>query len=213
MKKTVLFFAAMFLCILIFGQEENVQIPAKDDDGIHTILGDVHSYGGYGAFTMNYTEIDGKEGMSIGGRGGLIIGHGLTIGLGGYGFFNDYYYDPYLFENVNIEGGYGGFFLEPIILPKFPVHLAFPVFFGAGGVAYMSDNYYNDYDEWESDVRDSDAFLVVEPGVELELNLLKFFRISFGASYRYTTDINLMNTKKDVLNGLSTGITFKLGGF
>jgi len=46
---------------------------------------------------------------------------------------------------------------------------------------YQNTNYYYD----------SDAFLVFEPGVDVEFNIVKFFRIAIGASYRLTNGINL----------------------
>ena len=40
-----------------------------------------------------------------------------------------------------------------------------------------------------------DAFFVIEPAVELEFNLARFFRLAATVSYRYTSDINLFRTE------------------
>ena len=96
--------------------------------------------------------------------------------------------------------------------PRFPGHVSLPVLIGVGGVAFTSTDPNND---WEEDyfVEDSEAFLLIEPGVELEMNVTRFFRFSIGGYYRYTTELDLLNTKSDVLNGFSFGVNFKFGKF
>lgn len=214
--KTIIILLSIVFVINLSAQEviEPVQEEPKSKDEIKTLLGEVDSYGLYFGISLNYSLLNNENAMFIGGKGALVIGHGMAIGLAGYGFSNDHKWNPVMKQNVNLEGGYGGFYVEPIIFPKYPVHLAFPIFVGVGGIGYMSDKYYDyDYDEWTGYVEDNDAYVLIEPGVELEMNMVRFLRISIGASYRYTSEINLMNVESDVLNGLSAGITFKFGGF
>ena len=40
-------------------------------------------------------------------------------------------------------------------------------------------------------IEDSEAFLIAEPGAEMELNLTRIFRLAIGASYRFTTPFNV----------------------
>jgi hypothetical protein len=54
---------------------------------------------------------------------------------------------------------------------------------------------------------------VVEPAIELEFNMARFFRMAATASYRYTSNITLFDTDEDVLRGLNFGLTFKFGKF
>jgi len=202
--------------ILISGSYVFSQGDEKNDE-IRTIFGGPHSHGGYGAITLNYTTLNNMDGIVLGGRGSWIIDHGFAIGLGGSGTFCDYYYDDFLNDDINIAGGYGGIYFEPILLPKFPVHISLPVLVGVGGVA-ITYGYYDSYD-WQYSSVDHDAFMIVEPGVELEFNMMKFFRMAFGAYYRYTSDVQLnyyngLNiTPPDVLHGLSMGMTLKFGSF
>jgi len=213
MKKSFLILLSVLFCVSCFSQEvekEKNNKKKKKSDEISTIFGDIRANGGYGGVTVCYSGIDNKDAIIIGGKGAWIIGHGLGIGFGGAGFLNDYHYNTTLSMDVNLVGGYGGFFLEPILLPKFPVHLSIPVFFGIGGISYISGEFNN----WDKNIEDNDEFLIMEPGIELEFNLLKHFRISIGAYYRYTTEIDLIyDINPDVLNGLSTGISFKFGKF
>jgi hypothetical protein len=210
MKKIIFVLAAIFVFNYAFSQDDEKEVKLEDD-GIKTLLGTDHKVGGYAALNFHYTEIDGRQGMSVGAKGAVLIGHSFAIGLGGSGFFNDVTIDKETGLYNNLEGGYGGIFFEPIILPKLPVHISIPILIGVGGVAYVNDYYYS-YDDWGY-VEDADAFVIVEPGIELEANLLKFMRISLGATYRYTSDILINNKSKDILNGLSAGMSLKFGSF
>lgn len=193
---------------------------AQDDynnDQIQTIFSKRKSNGGYGAFTIGYSQIDGKDALITGGRGAFIFDHSFAIGFAGYGFVNNLDYHSFL-ENqprdFTLAGGYGGIFIEPIIEGKRPVHLSFPILFGMGGAALV-ENYdiynTNHFDPFYD--LDHDIFFVVEPAVELEFNLARFFRTAASVSYRYTSKIDLQGTSEDVLRGLNFGLTFKFGKF
>ena len=106
---------------------------------------------------------------------------------------------------------------EPLLMPKLPVHVAFPVLIGAGGVAVMS---VNDGNFWEDNFKSeaSDAFMVIEPGIEVELNVTRFFRFCVGAYYLYTSEVDIQYPLEnqlpyDILRGFSGGVTFKFGRF
>ena len=207
MKKYITFLFIIFILPPAFGQ--------VDSSEFKTLFGDRQiSHGGYGAVTVNYSHIDGKDAILLGGRGAWIIGHSFALGFSATGFMNDYHYNNLLNRNVNLAGGYGGLLLEPILLPRFPVHISLPIVAGVGGVAYTtSDNPY-DWEDAHYFVEEATSFLVLEPGVELEFNVVRFFRLSIGGYYRITTDIRLNDdTPLNVLNGFSGGITLKFGKF
>ena len=120
------------------------------------------------------------------------------------------YSDKYI-----LAGGYGGLLIEPIIGAFKPVHISIPMLIGAGGATYM-DEYGKTYDDPfypKPYYYYSDAFFVFEPGVEIELNMVKFMRLAFGGYYRFTSGLDLEDTKSNMMNGFSTGITLKFGKF
>ncbi len=173
-----------------------------------------HSHGAYGALTFNYGMIDGQDALMTGIKGGWIIDHRLTLGIAGTGFMNDLRFtDKLQNDAVNLAGGYGGLLIEPIIAPFAPVHITFPVIIGAGGVAYVNYNWWNYEGNTEPTVWDSDAFFVIEPGIEIEFNVVKFMRLAVGASYRHTSKVRLDNTDGDVLRGFNGGLSLKFGKF
>lgn len=203
MKKTLLTSLIMLIGISLFSQ--------NNDDEIKTIFNNGRtSHGAYGALSINYSQIDGKDAFLVGARGAWLINHSIGIGLAGYGFINDIdTYDSFNNSDSDLDlvGGYGGLLIEPILFPKSPIHISLPIVIGAGGITY-TDNF-----RWDHHNYETDAFFVIEPGIEIEFNVIRFMRIAAGAYYRHTSDIELEGTDKDVLNGFSTGITLKFGKF
>jgi hypothetical protein len=204
-------------------------LRAQDD--MQTVFGNPDrqiDHGGYGAFTMGYTKIDGKDAMIMGGRAGWLIDHHFTIGFAGYGFFNNMNkkYADNTYQDRTLAGGYGGLFMEAIIAPNYPVHVTIPVLFGVGGATAQygniwDENYWKSYDYYYN----SDAYLVFEPGVEVEINIMKFFRLALGATYRLTNGLNLyydyyegdtfVSEKVDprALDGFNFNMSLKFGWF
>lgn len=207
MKKFGIIFLAIICTIGLMAQENE-----QKDDGIKTLVGDKNlQHGGYFGATFAYGQMNNTDALFFGGRGMWVINHGVGIGLGGYGFANEPFmqYDYYDYDDeVALSGGYGGLIIEPIIFPKYPVHVAFPILLGAGGVSTYSywdeESYYPSYEK---------AFFIAEPSVELELNVVKFMRISVGGTYRLTTGVHIPNLPQDVLNGFSGNMSLKFGWF
>lgn len=205
---TLLVIFALVCQIALAGNKKD-----QDDYNMGTLFNRNKSNGGYGAISLNYSQIDNKDAFIMGARGAWVIDHSLAIGLGGYGFINGVDTD-YIFENnqeYDLAGGYGGLILEPILAPRLPVHISVPVLLGIGGVAFVDS--YDDWDNWYYDDDQSDVFLVLEPGVELEFNMSKHVRMAASLSYRFTSDIELETIDPDVMEGPTVGLVFKFGKF
>lgn len=211
-----------FLVLLCSGR---LVAQSGDTADIHTLFGSGHDIdnGGWGAPTVAYTRILDHDALLVGGRGGWLIDHRLTLGLAGYGLVNDVLnadYDAHLVAQGTVprkasrfRTGYGGLLIEPIIAHRKAVHLTLPIIIGAGGCGYETYTHLpTDFDPstWEDDVQ---AFFVLEPGVELELNVVRLVRLGIGVSYRYTSDIDLPGTPKDALRGINAGLSVKVGRF
>jgi hypothetical protein len=184
-----------------------------DNDQISTIFSKNRKNGGYGALSFSYTEIDNKDAFLMGARGSWIIDHSFAIGLGGCGFINDVDYHGWLNTDLdnNLAGGYGGLYLEPILAPRLPVHISFPVLLGVGGISNIPDQV--NWDNWVFDDSNSDVYLVLEPTIELEFNMTRHMRLAGTIGYRFTSDIELENTNPDILKGTNIGLIFKFGKF
>lgn len=179
-----------------------------------TLTGPDHTGGGYGAFTAGYSTIQDRHAYEFGFRGMWVINHSIAMGFGGTGFANQAIYNSSSGSDNFVTGGYGGFIIEPIVAPMYPVHIAFPILIGGGGISYVE----TDWEEFDNFVAATDFFMLIQPGAELELNVTRFFRIGLGASYRFPTDFNATTTETPELSpqdlkGFSYSLSFKFGRF
>jgi hypothetical protein len=197
----LIFIGAGFFCAT--AQENN-------DDQISTIFSKNRKNGGYGALYTGYTQIDSKDAFLMGARGAWIIDHSFAIGLGGCGFMNDWDFHDWRNNdiNYNLAGGYGGLYIEPIIAPRLPVHLSFPILVGAGGITQVEDHH-----DWTFSEEQSDAFFVLEPSVEVEFNLTRHLRLAGSLGYRFTSNIHIFGVSSNVLEGTNIGLIIKFGKF
>jgi hypothetical protein len=198
--------------ITVFSQDSTFQSNKSKE--FKTLLGRNRAGGAYCSITTGYSNIDGRNAILFGGRFAWIASHSLGVGVGCTGFINEFHYEPSLDKDVFLTGGYGGLYIEPILFPRSLVHLSFPVLFGAGGISYIS----KDLDINNNFIEDSKAFLLIEPSAEIELNLTKYFRISFGASYRLPTKFDIgfhedYNIDIKSIRSLSYIVTLKFGKF
>jgi hypothetical protein len=212
MKKVSLFLGL----ILIF-----FSVSAQDDyPEVQTLFGNKGPSGGYLGFNMKMTEIAGEEALFVGGEVAFVANRAINIGVAGYGMVNEYKLNelsPDL-DLLYLEMGYGGLHLEPVIHSEGVLHVTLPVLLGAGGIAQSERPLWLEEDGevnivWERDYFESDYFFVAEPGLNLELNVFKFMRVAAGASYRFTTDIDLGSMDKDALNGWNANLSLRVGWF
>lgn len=197
-------------------------LQAQEENEFKTIFGG-NEVGGYGSFSIGYSMIDTTNALTFSARGGVIIGHWFALGLGGSGFVTEYADNPQLTKKGSLTGGYGGVFMEVILVGKSPVHISVPVLAGIGGAAYTTwENEGTDYSRVNY-LEDVATFLVLEPGIELEFNITRFFRLAGYFNYRYTSDLDLTTSnitggrtqlvKPDALNTYNVGLIFKFGKF
>lgn len=202
--KHLFFLIFIGLGVLCASAQEN------NDDQISTIFSKNRSNGAYGALSFGYTQIDGKDAFLMGARGSWIIDHSFAIGFGGNGFVNNVNYNNWRDNDLdyNLAGGYGGLYLEPILMPRLPVHISIPVLFGVGAVAQVED-----HEDWTYDDSRSDVFLVFEPSVELEFNMTRHLRLAGTIGYRFTSKIEMVDTNPDIMEGANIGLIMKFGKF
>ena len=223
MKKIKILFLGLFLMSFIaFAQDESQnnedgeevkkeQKKRRNRGQIKTLSGDNYHSGGFGAIAFKTTSYIGQSMVMGGIRGGWIINRAVALGFEGWGIIpTTTLTDVYPLADVVVLGGYGGFFIEPIVLSNQIVHVTFPISGGAGWMGYQEK--FSNFDYYGSVVSD-DVYWYVEPGVALEINVARHFRMDLGASKRFTQDLNLLNTPSDAFDEWSYFLTLKFGGF
>ncbi len=200
MKKLLLIMLIVFTGS-IFAQEQ-------------VLVSGVTTHGGFGGPVLKLSQFDNDLGLLVGGRGGWIIGHAITIGGGGYGLVNDI---PVLYDNSDttqyLDFGYGGFELGLILVSNRMMHFSINSLIGGGAIGYREsifDGHMNR--DWDYDQRHDQVF-VIEPSVNLILNVTKWFRMGFGLSYRHVTGVEQTTIDDNYLSGPSGVLSFKFGSF
>jgi hypothetical protein len=112
---------------------------------------------------------------------------------------------------LDLKYGYGGLLIEPVLFHRSVVHIALPVLIGVGGVnyGYPAPNGSNS----QRNKVEGQAFFALEPGVEVEVNVLRSFHVGLGGSYLYTSDLSLPMTSPDMLRTFMARLTLKFGWF
>ena len=176
-----------------------------------TLLNGDVTHGGFGGPVVKIGDVAGSTGVWAGGRGGWIINmsdrHAISLGGGGYGLVTEHLVRPIYPNNEPIAmNGYGGFEIEYTNRSYRIVHFTVSSLIGGGGVMLRDHHYNNVYD-------DIDRYFVFEPGLNAELNVTKYIRISAGASYRLTSGISRFGFRDSDFSGLNGVFTFKFGRF
>ena len=199
MKNVFQFFLILlFTCLPIFAQEQTLVGNGDIDNG------------GFGGAVIKYTQIKGESAVLVGGRGGWIINHTFVIGGGGYGLVNQIQADYLIYDkHPFISFGYGGLELEYINQSDKLVHFSFYTLIGAGSVTYK-ENLWEDWDKWNTG---NDDFFVFEPAVNIEINIISFFRINAGVSYRFISGLYYNDLQNSDLAGVAGSLTLKFGSF
>jgi hypothetical protein len=174
--------------------------------------------GGYGALSNKFTTLGGEFANLSEVYGGVFINRKFMLGIGAAGATN---YIPVLPENSAQPGarmsyGYGQARLvtEYVLGSNRAMHVVFHLFAGVGFTTQYERWHSRDYN-WQAPatIYDSNWFLVAEPGVQLEFNLLRWLRFSPGVSYRQAYNSGARGLTDDSLSAWSYNATLKIGKF
>jgi hypothetical protein len=205
MRRTAFTLMFMVLSTTVFAQEE-------------TLFTGTVTNGGYGGPGVKLTTVNGTTGVFVGGKGSWIINH--SFGLGGAAFGLATPTDvPEIAQktftrsdgserDLEMGIGYGGIVLEYFFTPNKLIHMTADMMVGGGAVVY-AENWEDEDDTWDV----NDAFLVLEPGIDAELNVTPWFRINAGVSYLLARDIDIVGMDDSDLGGVAGNILFKFGTF
>ncbi len=197
---------------------------AQQPSGPSTLFADSTAIsGGYFAMGLRYTNIFDNDVSLISLGAGMVIDHKLNIGLAGAwstSVVKNPAYQQHLVDGgqttdlsgLELKYGYGGLFVEPLLFHRSAVHLTVPLLVGMGGVSYSFPTPNNGNDS-QRNRTDGQAFFVFEPGVEVEVSVVKALRISLGGSYLFTSELSLPATAPDALRSAMARMTLKFGQF
>jgi hypothetical protein len=213
--KRFLLIPALLVLLVSSASSQDGELQYYKDKDIKTLLGKNKTGGKYGSISFGYSGIDKRQTLVFGQKMTWLPARSIGIGMGINEFISEYRHDPIEDRDIYLLGGYGGMYIEPIILPRLPVHISFPILLGGGGISQMySDDEFlisNMFDEFQT-------FIILEPGAEIELNLTKKLRLAAGISYRFTKPFELSSSESsnvdvESLRSLTFKLVFKFGRF
>jgi len=177
------------------------QMCAQENDG-----------SAFGAPVVKFSSFAGKSAILAGGRFGWAIDKNIVLGGGIYGLVNKVktgIIDPLSGQDVLLGFNCGGLELEYIFFPDSKIHASVDMFLAGGGLTYaVSDKSVNHTNYFSNDL------LLWEPQLSIEFEIVDWFHINTGVSYRIITSYEIANgISRDDLKGISALLTFKFGRY
>lgn len=214
MKKSFIFLFCLCFSASLWAQE----IVTRSYNPNTLIKDGGRPTGGFIALQPKLTYLADQVSFLTGGQMAVVLGHQFNIGVAGYALltnidisygYNNGQLPVYMMPIGKMELAYVGLVLEPVFFSKSAVHFTVPVVVGPGIGSVRSSRI------WEANSYNiaSDVFGVVEPGLNLELNLTRMIRFNVGASYRFVIDSDLPGLSDKTLSDFAVMAGFKFGWF
>lgn len=195
----------------------SVQALAQSSDEVKTIFHAGPS-GGYGVINNKFTSLYGSFANMPEIYGGWFINKKFLIGIGG-GATTNYIPVPVVdsvdpTKRMSYLYGQAGLVNEFVLASNSPIHPVIHWFNGAGFSLQYERPEWDDFEDtsYSQEAEDLQWFYITEPGIQIELNLFKWMRLSPGFSYRFAYDNKTRSINKDV-SGPSASIALKFGKF
>lgn len=217
--------AVLTVCLLgsaAFGQDTR---QSESKDHVQTLFRPGTGITGFGSMDTRFTRLRGEEALLLGIKGGIIFDGQLFVGLSGHGMVTPNRFIGQISSpggvqvdrDLSLKFGYGGVELGYALAPAKVVHVYVPILFGAG-VGEVVHKFDDQLDvngvPFEEAVVDNSIFLVVEPGLQVEVNILPYMKVGFGGSYRQVFGVNLgFGIDDPSLSGWSGSFTVTWGVF
>jgi hypothetical protein len=162
--------------------------------------------------------MNGRYGLFFGGHGGWVLQHTLWIGGGGYGLVNRFLIEqpsPAPKDSLFLEMAYGGGEIGLIFGSGAIVHMELHTLFGAGAASERRGNEWfgHNWEDVEAYQSKAETFFIVEPQVNLALNVTRHFRVGAGAGYRLLFGLDGLRLRNGDLEGFSAVLSLHFGSF
>ncbi|WP_462253074.1 hypothetical protein [Ekhidna sp.] len=216
MKKLIYTLLAVF-SISAFGQKYVDTNDPKDEE-VKSLLSKKNDLNAFGAADLKVTNLVSERGLLVGAYGGFIINRRYLFGVAGYGLVTKFEFEGLVpdqpeTKQLNLHGGYGGILIGPTIAPRELIHISIPILLGAGSLEVVDKDFFTNNPADSEFTVENSVFFIAEPGLEIEFNITKYFRLGAGATYRYVSGLELENVKNDDVSGTTAMISFRFGRF
>jgi hypothetical protein len=189
----------LMIVILMF---ISFEAKAQEQDSVKSLFGSDVKVSEIWTPEVKINSIQGEVGTLIGFYGGAVFNRSVLLGISG----------GVNLSHPEVNYGYFGGILQYIYKPSNLLHCSGQVLLAYGST--------KDYENPKSGLLDNfwnisgANFFLMEPGINLELNLSKRLTLVTGISYRYVTGLDENNENIDithVTNEDLSGINFTIG--
>lgn len=214
MRKTVsVFFMTLFVSVTAFAQ-------LQDSTSKQTLLGGkINKIGLVGSLYGQYASINGAFQPSGGGSVSLLFNEKFAIGVAGYSIHPQ---NNLVAGDTRTRGHVAGLQLEYTAKNSKMFHVSFPLLLGmgrasedtfSGTTSFLGKGYGGKRDGRYPHDGNRTSFVVIQPGVNLEVNVLKYLTLFGGANYRLAVNSSSSTLTNDKLSGLGFQVGIKTGVF
>lgn len=219
MVKAILILSILFSPIIqLIGQADSIKVSNRNQNDKTEYIFDkkkINTLGLYISPEMGVGKVNSIAAPIAGGSFMMLINKKMGIGFSGHISGN-----PQNNKEL-LKLGYGGVKLEYTIKPNGKVHASFPLLIGTAFAnndtlryRYGSPNGSKPMNYKYENHNKNNYFFIVQPGVNVEANLMKFIKIFAGVNYRLATKNNNMrntNTTDSIAAKQVSGITATIG--
>ena len=165
---------------------------------------------GYGEMFVKGTQLRHAWATVISGRAGFLLNRKFAFGGVGCGYLpaNDFIGTDRAGNpaaDLSLKMGAGGIFFEYIHAMEAPVHFSIPVNFTIGTMQVI--------DARSGTILESSGVNMIEPGINIDVNISRIFILSLSGSYRIARINTLQNLDDQDLSGFVVGLTGRFGHF
>lgn len=199
----------LFVLLLVLA----INTSAQTKDTAKTLFGNGKPVIGYYLTpSCQLGEIAGSTAIIPGVGGGILINKKIYVGLN---------YKFNATENTPVgetdsrkylDQRWGGLKFEYTLSPGKVFHLNFPVEVGLSHIEYDLKDSFSDRVDFAISNNDA-TFGYVEPGVALEVNLMKYAKLNFSAGYQFTSGVSFSKLTEKDLRGFLSAISLRIGLF
>lgn len=192
-----------FYVFTIFILLLHLSLKSQENGDFQTIFGGgINRISGFGGPIYNYTTVNGNFTLFSGGGGGVLLN---DFFIGGYGMSSRTGID--YTSNTELSMSYGGLWFGYSFHAKRAVHPAFSLQTGWGKIKTRDD-----YGNININLI-NDRIFVVNPEVDLEFNIARFFRISLGINYRFIGGLDNNSLSFTEASGPGANLMLQFGWF
>lgn len=210
MKNTTFNILGIIIALGIFS------LTAKAQESEYLIGNDKEiNWGGFGGPEISFSDAFGEYSTMAGFKAGVVMDN-LVIGAGFMGMLSaaEIEGEGTEVEVVELEPtiAYGGLYTEYFFMREQPVHFSVNALIGPGAY-WIFEEEITPTGFHDDNLVESSGFFVVQPGVNVELNLIRPLKFYVTAGYRIVGAEGVERIAADDLSGFLFGFGLRLGKY